>query len=89
MKSGLDSVLELDRCAGASERCARNVNPEWVQVLICCRCTKNKRFAAFIVEPIQSEAGVCVPDREYLRAAEWLCRRFGTLFVLDEVQTRM
>jgi ornithine--oxo-acid transaminase len=50
---------------------------------------KSKRFAAFIVEPIQSEAGVCVPDREYLRAAESLCRRFGTLFVLDEVQTGM
>ena len=50
---------------------------------------KSKRFAAFIVEPIQSEAGICVPDREYLRAAESLCRRFGTLFVLDEVQTGM
>jgi ornithine--oxo-acid transaminase len=53
------------------------------------RALKSKRFAAFIVEPIQSEAGVCVPDREYLRAAESLCRRFGTLFVLDEVQTGM
>ena len=50
---------------------------------------KSKRFAAFIVEPIQSEAGVCVPDRDYLRAAESLCRRYGTLFVLDEVQTGM
>jgi ornithine--oxo-acid transaminase len=50
---------------------------------------KTKRFAAFIVEPIQSEAGVCVPDREYLRTAESLCRRYGTLFVLDEVQTGM
>jgi ornithine--oxo-acid transaminase len=50
---------------------------------------KSKRFAAFIVEPIQSEAGVCVPDRDYLRLAESLCRRYGTLFVLDEVQTGM
>ncbi len=50
---------------------------------------KTKRFAAFIVEPIQSEAGVVVPDRDYLRAAESLCRRCGTLFVLDEVQTGM
>jgi ornithine--oxo-acid transaminase len=53
------------------------------------RTLKTKRFAAFIVEPIQSEAGVCVPDRDYLRAAESLCRRYGTLFVLDEVQTGM
>src|ERR1700676_1202044 len=51
------------------------------------RDLKSKRFAAFIVEPIQSEAGVCVPDRDYLRIAESLCRRHGTLLVLDEVQT--
>ena len=50
---------------------------------------KSKRFAAFIVEPIQSEAGVCVPHADYLRTAESLCRRYGTLFVLDEVQTGM
>jgi ornithine--oxo-acid transaminase len=50
---------------------------------------KSKRFAAFIVEPVQSEAGVCVPDRDYLRHAESLCRRYNTLFVLDEVQTGM
>jgi ornithine--oxo-acid transaminase len=50
---------------------------------------RGKQFAAFIVEPIQSEAGVCVPDTDYLRSAESLCRRYGTLFVLDEVQTGM
>lgn len=50
---------------------------------------KTKKFAAFVVEPIQSEAGVCIPDRDYLRAAESLCRRNGTLLVLDEVQTGM
>jgi ornithine--oxo-acid transaminase len=50
---------------------------------------KSKCFAAFIVEPIQSEAGVRLPDAEYLRNAESLCRRYGTLFVLDEVQTGM
>lgn len=48
---------------------------------------KSKQFAAFIVEPIQSEAGVRVPHADYLRNAEALCRRYGTLFVLDEVQT--
>jgi ornithine--oxo-acid transaminase len=50
---------------------------------------KRKQFAAFIVEPIQSEAGVRVPHSDYLRNAEALCRRYGTLFVLDEVQTGM
>ncbi len=48
-----------------------------------------RRFAAFIVEPIQSEAGIRVPPPGYLQAAEALCRRTETLFVLDEVQTGM
>jgi ornithine--oxo-acid transaminase len=49
----------------------------------------SKRFAAFIVEPIQSEAGIRIPTPEYLRTAQALCRRYGTLLVLDEVQTGM
>jgi ornithine--oxo-acid transaminase len=48
-----------------------------------------KRFAAFIVEPIQAEGGIRVPDAGYLETAQALCRRYGTLFVLDEVQTGM
>jgi ornithine--oxo-acid transaminase len=48
---------------------------------------RTRSFAAFLVEPIQSEAGVHVPARDYLREASALCRRYGTLFVLDEVQT--
>ena len=50
---------------------------------------KTKRFAAFSVEPVQSEAGVCVPSPDYLQTAQALCRRYGTLFVLDDVQTGM
>ncbi|MGD0362952.1 MAG: aspartate aminotransferase family protein [Bryobacteraceae bacterium] len=48
-----------------------------------------KRFAAFIVEPVQAEAGIRLPASGYLQAAQALCRRYGTLFVLDEVQTGM
>lgn len=48
-----------------------------------------RKFAAFIVEPVQAEAGIRVPSREYLHAAQALCHRYGTLFVLDEVQTGM
>jgi ornithine--oxo-acid transaminase len=46
-----------------------------------------RKFAAFILEPVQSEAGVQVPPQHYLREAQALCRKYGTLFVLDEVQT--
>lgn len=49
----------------------------------------SKKFAAFIVEPIQSEAGIRVPAQQYLRTAQALCRRYGTLLVMDEVQTGM
>ncbi len=48
-----------------------------------------KRFAAFIVEPVQSEAGIRIPQPDYLHRARELCHRFGTLLVLDEVQTGM
>lgn len=53
------------------------------------RHLSSRRFAAFFMEPIQSEGGVRVPSGEYVRAAQALCRKFGTLFVLDEVQTGM
>jgi ornithine--oxo-acid transaminase len=49
----------------------------------------DKRLAAFIVEPLQAEGGIQVPTRAYLQAAQQLCRKAGTLFVLDEVQTGM
>ena len=48
-----------------------------------------KRFAAFVVEPLQSEAGINLAPAGYLQGAQELCRRTGTLFVLDEVQTGM
>lgn len=47
---------------------------------------RTRRYAAFIVEPVQAENGVIL-NANYLREAELLCRRYGTLFVLDEVQT--
>jgi len=49
----------------------------------------SKRFAAFFVEPIQGEGGIRIAQPSYLRTAQTLCRRHGTLFVLDEVQTGM
>lgn len=49
----------------------------------------SKTFAAFVVEPIQAEAGIRLPAQEYFRAVHAICRRYGTLLVLDEVQTGM
>ncbi len=46
-----------------------------------------RNYAAFFVEPVQAEAGIRVPEPNYLAEAADLCRKHGTLFVLDEVQT--
>lgn len=48
-----------------------------------------RRFAALILEPAQGEAGILIPPPGYLETAQALCRRYGSLFVLDEVQTGM
>lgn len=47
----------------------------------------NANIAAFLVEPIQGEAGVYVPSEGYLAAAKELCAQHNVLFVADEVQT--
>jgi ornithine--oxo-acid transaminase len=46
-----------------------------------------KTVAAFLVEPIQGEAGVMVPDDGFLRNAYLLCKQANVLFVADEIQT--
>lgn len=50
------------------------------------RALSSRRMAAFIVEPIQGK-GVILPDDDYLKGAERLCRRYETLFIADEIQT--
>ncbi|MBA5793703.1 ornithine--oxo-acid transaminase [Flavobacterium sp. xlx-214] len=47
----------------------------------------NKNVAGFLVEPIQGEAGVFVPDNGYLSTAYALCKQNNVLFIADEVQT--
>ncbi len=48
---------------------------------------KEDNIAGFLVEPIQGEAGVYVPDEDYLTKAHALCKKNGVLFIADEVQT--
>ncbi|PQV46318.1 ornithine--oxo-acid transaminase [Jejuia pallidilutea] len=47
----------------------------------------NSKIAAFLVEPIQGEAGVYVPSEDYLIKAKALCKQHNVLFIADEVQT--
>lgn len=48
---------------------------------------KDPNIAGFLVEPIQGEAGVYVPDKGYLAKAAAMCREKNVLFIADEVQT--
>lgn len=48
---------------------------------------KGDKIAGFLVEPIQGEAGVFVPDDGYLKACKHLCEQHNILFIADEVQT--
>src|SRR5690606_38654804 len=46
-----------------------------------------KNITGFLVEPIQGEAGVYVPEEGYLSKAKALCEKHNVLFIADEVQT--
>ncbi len=47
----------------------------------------NPNICAFLVEPIQGEAGVIIPDKGYLAAAHALCKKYNVLLLADEIQT--
>jgi ornithine--oxo-acid transaminase len=47
----------------------------------------DKNVAGFLMEPIQGEAGVVVPDEGYLAKAKQLCEKANVLFIADEIQT--
>jgi ornithine--oxo-acid transaminase len=48
---------------------------------------QDKNVAAFMVEPIQGEAGVVIPDDGYLQQVRNLCNEYNVLFIADEIQT--
>lgn len=51
------------------------------------KALQDKNVAAFMVEPIQGEAGVVVPDEGYLAKAYAICKEANVLFIADEIQT--
>jgi ornithine--oxo-acid transaminase len=51
------------------------------------KALKDKNVAGFLVEPIQGEAGVVVPDDGYLSKSKQLCKEANVLFIADEIQT--
>jgi len=55
--------------------------------LVALRNAINRNTVAFLVEPIQGEGGINIPDRGYLRRAFEICKRHKVLFIDDEIQT--
>ncbi|HET9825722.1 MAG TPA: ornithine--oxo-acid transaminase [Chitinophagaceae bacterium] len=51
------------------------------------RVLENKNVCGFLVEPIQGEAGVIVPDDGFLKKTKQLCEQANVLFIADEIQT--
>ncbi len=51
------------------------------------KAISDPNVAAFMVEPIQGEAGVVVPHEDYLKGVSELCKKYNVLFIADEVQT--
>ena len=46
-----------------------------------------QNVAAFLVEPIQGEAGIIIPDDDYLEKCQELCKKHNVLLICDEIQT--
>lgn len=57
-------------------------NPEFL-----VKALEDKDVAGFLVEPIQGEAGVIVPDEGFLSTTKQLCEQANVLFIADEIQT--
>ena len=62
---------------------------EYGDAAVLERALESRRHAALVLEPVQAEAGIRVPSKAYLQQAAELCRKTGTLLVIDEVQTGM
>jgi ornithine--oxo-acid transaminase len=63
------------------------ISVEYNNVEALAELLKNKNIAAFLVEPVQGEAGVVVPDEGYLKKCYDLCKQNKVLFIADEIQS--
>ncbi len=51
------------------------------------KLNKNPNIVAYMLEPIQGEAGIIIPDEGYLRKVQEVCKKYNVLMIADEVQT--
>ena len=79
--------VRVDAVSGGDRPAAGALRVDPLRISHARAQAAREEFAAFIVEPIQGEGGFVVPAEGYLKGAEALCRKFGTLLILDEIQT--
>ncbi len=77
-------VPNIGAACPTTGRAIRYNNVEDLEVVLTAH---GKETAAFIVEPIQGEAGVMVPDDDYLAKVSALCKKHNVLLICDEIQT--
>lgn len=63
------------------------ISVEYNDAAALAELVKNKNVAAFLVEPVQGEAGVIVPDEGYLKKCYDACKANNVLFIADEIQS--
>lgn len=81
--------------ASNDEEARRNFGPftpgliavEYNNIAALEEVLKNKNIAGFLIEPVQGEAGVVIPDEGYLKKCFELCKKNNVLFIADEIQS--
>lgn len=48
---------------------------------------ENPNIVSFMIEPIQGEAGIIIPNKDYLKKVKYLCNKYNVLLIIDEIQT--
>ncbi|KAG0140505.1 hypothetical protein CROQUDRAFT_53131 [Cronartium quercuum f. sp. fusiforme G11] len=75
------------KCPRSSNNESRLIRYKQVRDIERALSTHGSHTAAILLEPIQGEAGVFVPDEDYLLKVQTLCRLYNVLLIIDEVQT--
>ena len=85
--SGTKEACKSKQFHGAKLYCSENSEIQKEIFLYLQEALDDPDVCSFMVEPIQGEAGVVVPDDGYLRGVRELCNKHKVLFIADEVQT--
>lgn len=84
---GALSVSGREKYKKGFEPLLRGIGVPFGDIAALEKAVRKNDVAAFIVEPIQGEAGVVLPPEGYLKEAQQVCNKNGVIFIVDEIQT--